>query len=268
MNSPIGVWRRERAIGGSAMGGASNSSLKRPGLSQGLWEYGLGFESLNLTVESIENALGFEAGASPLAIAQGIEDALKSAPADSEIRAGYRILPGPSLAVQKNGFRLAGVSFHTGPRVADALKGATGMAIFVATLGERFDQWVSDCLKLDNPFLGYAADVVGAEAVERLALWIEARIAQTAAHAAMTTTYPHSPGFDEWNLHDQEKLFSLLPPRFCGVRLSNSSVMQPLKSVSGVIGIGTGIVRQDFSRPISCGRPRRSVTVRENLDGA
>ncbi len=243
------------------MSGASNSSLKRPSLSQGLWEYGLGFESLDLTVDSIEDALGFEPGASPQALTQAIEDALGCVPGDSEIRAGYRILPGPSLAVQKNGFRLAGVAFHTGRSIADALQGATGMAIFTATLGERFDEWVSSCLKCGDPFLGYAADMVGAEAVNRLALWIEARIAQTAAHAAMTTTYPYSPGFDDWNVEEQEKLFSLLPARFCGVRLSGASGMRPLKSVSGVMGIGPGIIRQGCARRLCCGRLGRAAAM-------
>jgi hypothetical protein len=37
---------------------------------------------------------------------------------------------------------------------------------------------------------------------------------------------------------EQHKLFSLLPPGICGITLSDSALMHPIKSVSGITGIG------------------------------
>ncbi|RPI00292.1 MAG: hypothetical protein EHM64_17280, partial [Ignavibacteriae bacterium] len=35
-----------------------------------------------------------------------------------------------------------------------------------------------------------------------------------------------------------KKLFSFLPKRFCGVALTESALMIPIKSISGIIGVG------------------------------
>jgi hypothetical protein len=45
---------------------------------------------------------------------------------------------------------------------------------------------------------------------------------------------------------DQHDLFSLLPEDFCGIRLTESAMMVPVKSVSGIIGIGPGVERVDY----------------------
>ena len=55
-----------------------------------------------------------------------------------------------------------------------------------------------------------------------------------------------SPGYCEWSVAEQQKLFSLLPDKFCGVQLSESSLMYPIKSVSGIIGIGTGVEQKGY----------------------
>jgi hypothetical protein len=50
-----------------------------------------------------------------------------------------------------------------------------------------------------------------------------------------------SPGYCDWNVSEQHKLFNLLPESFCGIHLSESSLMNPIKSVSGIIGIGENL---------------------------
>jgi hypothetical protein len=45
---------------------------------------------------------------------------------------------------------------------------------------------------------------------------------------------------------DQFKLFSLLPENFCGIRLTDSALMIPIKSVSGIIGIGENVERKNY----------------------
>jgi hypothetical protein len=46
---------------------------------------------------------------------------------------------------------------------------------------------------------------------------------------------------------EQNKLFSFLPEGFCGVTLSESALMIPLKSISGVIGIGKEVMFNQYS---------------------
>jgi hypothetical protein len=54
----------------------------------------------------------------------------------------------------------------------------------------------------------------------------------------MKITNRYSPGYCGWNVSEQHKLFSLLEDNYCGISLNESALMQPIKSVSGIIGIG------------------------------
>jgi len=53
-----------------------------------------------------------------------------------------------------------------------------------------------------------------------------------------------SPGYCSWDVAEQHKLFSFFPTNFCGITLSDSSLMKPVKSVSGIIGIGSDLNRK------------------------
>ena len=49
---------------------------------------------------------------------------------------------------------------------------------------------------------------------------------------------PYSPGYCGWHVSGQRKLFAFLEPEAIGVTLNQSCLMQPLKSVSGVLVVG------------------------------
>ena len=66
-------------------------------------------------------------------------------------------------------------------------------------------------------------------------------------------SYPYSPGYCGWKVSDQQILFSLLPNQPCGVSLTASSLMCPIKSVSGVVGIGRQMTRQKYGCEL-CGK--------------
>ena len=58
------------------------------------------------------------------------------------------------------------------------------------------------------------------------------------AKEGLNITNRYSPGYCGWDVSEQQKLFFLLPENCCGIRLTDSSLMLPIKSVSGVIGVG------------------------------
>jgi hypothetical protein len=45
---------------------------------------------------------------------------------------------------------------------------------------------------------------------------------------------------------EQHALFALLPPQFCGISLGESALMHPVKSVSGIIGVGPEVKYSDY----------------------
>jgi hypothetical protein len=46
---------------------------------------------------------------------------------------------------------------------------------------------------------------------------------------------------------DQHKLFSFFPENCCGVSLTESALMHPIKSVSGIIGLGKEVRYREYT---------------------
>jgi len=61
------------------------------------------------------------------------------------------------------------------------------------------------------------------------------------AQTGLKITNRYSPGYCGWVTSEQHKLFALLPKDICSIRLTESSLMLPIKSVSGFIGIGPNV---------------------------
>ena len=94
--------------------------------------------------------------------------------------------------------------------------------------------------------LGYIFDVIGSVAVEKATEKIQEILKGELLKSKLGITDRFSPGYCEWNVAEQQKLFQLMPRGFCGVSLSQSSLMNPIKSVSGIIGIGTGLKEKGY----------------------
>jgi len=116
------------------------------------------------------------------------------------------------------------------------LKPCRKIALFLATIGDGVDQIIHRVMKKEPHFgliLDAAASVAVESSVGSLADTIEAEI-----DGDEGTTLRYSPGYCDWPLKEQLKLFRLLPAEKLDVSLSPELFMQPRKSVSGVIGIG------------------------------
>ena len=93
---------------------------------------------------------------------------------------------------------------------------------------------------------GYIIDAIASEYVEKSSAWLEDRVAEQAMLRRWKITNRHSPGYCDWPVSEQHKLFSLLPERFCGITLTESALMIPIKSLSGIIGLGPDVKRGAF----------------------
>jgi cobalamin-dependent methionine synthase I len=88
---------------------------------------------------------------------------------------------------------------------------------------------------------GYVVDVLANAVVEEAMDRVQENLSQEMAAAGLNITNRYSPGYCGWDIAEQQKLFSLLPEGFVGISLTPSSLMQPMKSVSGIIGIGKAV---------------------------
>lgn len=67
------------------------------------------------------------------------------------------------------------------------------------------------------------------------------------ASEGMVTTNRFNPGYCGWDVTEQHKLFSLMADNYCGIRLTESALMDPVKSGSGFIGIGKSVKRVPYT---------------------
>ena len=137
--------------------------------------------------------------------------------------------------------------FHVGKVIANQLKKAESLAFFVCTLGNEAELKYEKYFSTDHSLEGYIMNLAASEAADSLAENIHQRIRELASENSLHITNRFSPGYCNWNVAEQFKLFSLLPDNNIGITLTNSALMKPIKSVSGVIGIGADAVYKSYS---------------------
>ncbi len=108
-------------------------------------------------------------------------------------------------------------------------------AVFLVTLGEEADKLIADNIK-KRPHYGFILDAAASIAIESAAEYLEKTITKKLTNGARATMR-YSPGYCDWSIAEQKKLFSLLPYKKLDVKLSDDCLMSPRKSISGIIGI-------------------------------
>ncbi len=137
--------------------------------------------------------------------------------------------------------------FDAGKVVYNMLKKSEQLCLFICTAGKSIIEW-SRSLFADGDFLkGYLVDMAGSILVDMVADKIEKQIESEASKSGMFITNRYSPGYCNWNVSEQQHLFSFFPENFCGISLTSSSLMIPEKSISGIIGIGKKVKKVPYT---------------------
>lgn len=131
--------------------------------------------------------------------------------------------------------------FHVGKTIAGRLKRSREFVLFAVTLGPGPESLARELIREGNFLEGYLVDLIGSGLVESLVERVHQQIRELAASRGMKVTAHFSPGYCSWEVAEQHLLFGLLPPDWCGITLSDSGLMSPIKSVSGITGIGPGV---------------------------
>lgn len=161
------------------------------------------------------------------------------------VSAGFKFFTPGQTEVTKDTIIIDGVPLPIGKVLAGQLRQSEAAALFVATIGQGFNAWQNGVFEND-PAEGFFADLMGSAAAEGAAMWIECKIREYAAIYSLGTTNRYSPGYCGWDVSGQQELFRLLPENFCGIELTESSLMLPKKSVSGIIGIGKNAAVKEY----------------------
>jgi hypothetical protein len=124
--------------------------------------------------------------------------------------------------------------------VEDIFPRADRLALFAATLGERISREIGRRFASNDLALGCMLDSVASTAADIMVRITEERLSKNfgGQSNADTKVLAYSPGYCGWHMSGQRKLFDFLHPEQVGISLGDSFLMQPLKSVSGVMIAG------------------------------
>lgn len=220
--------------------------LRETEIENGAFEVSMEFDDLDFDRTDVELTLGYADGEIPVHFSGMIDDAVGQLSKRCEIRAGYRVLDIRRAEGHVDGLIVGGTFFKMDKIVTGQIKKSTQAALFVATIGPSMEEWSKQLLKGDDPALGYIADVTASTAAESATNTLHDHIGDKMRSIGLNVTNRYSPGYCNWSVAEQHLLFSLLPKDFCGVTLSDSALMHPIKSVSGIIGIGTDVKWRDY----------------------
>jgi cobalamin-dependent methionine synthase I len=142
--------------------------------------------------------------------------------------------------------------------------------LFVCTIGSGMETWAQKISSEGDPTLSYLVDTVASVTVEQATDVLHDHIGKHMMALGLKITNRYSPGYCDWLVSEQHLLFSFLPAHFCGITLTESALMIPIKSVSGIVGAGTAVKRVDYMCD-TCGMKdctyrvyRQEKTKREN----
>ena len=132
----------------------------------------------------------------------------------------------------------------------DVLDEAVSLALFAVTLGVQISERISALFDAGEFAEGYILDQVASFAADELAD-IAARRFQTDSARSDLAVLPYSPGYCGWHVSGQQALFAHLQPDEIGISLNDSCLMQPTKSVSGVLVLAP-VEAHEFSPSFPC----------------
>jgi hypothetical protein len=111
--------------------------------------------------------------------------------------------------------------------------------VFVATVGNKVEKKIKTAIENNRSDEASIIDAIASAAVENTIESFHSKVDMNLRTRSRRATLRFSPGYCDWDIREQKKLFKLIDTQKAGVKLSDSSLMSPRKSISGIIGIGS-----------------------------
>lgn len=122
--------------------------------------------------------------------------------------------------------------------IARLLERCEKVAVFTLTIGSHLEELVSYLAENGLVLQATVLDAIGSGAAEKLADSVQERIGILAKVEGMVISRRFSPGYCDWEVSQQKMVFKAMKDDTAGIRLTETCLMIPQKSVSGIIGIG------------------------------
>jgi hypothetical protein len=110
--------------------------------------------------------------------------------------------------------------------------GAEKVALCISTIGPDLEKDIKELMSDNEMLRALILDSLGSEAAEEVAIQSDRILAEKAREMDLWPSKRFSPGYGKWDIQEQRYVFSVLPGESIGVRLTESCMMIPRKSVS------------------------------------
>lgn len=120
--------------------------------------------------------------------------------------------------------------------------GSLGLALFAVTVGEEISRKIRALFSEDDFAPGSMLDTAASVGADMASGYMENYFKNYLFESGLfdnsSAVMRFSPGYCGWHVSGQRKLFEYLRPDKIGINLTDSCLMEPLKSVSGVVVFG------------------------------
>ena len=194
----------------------------------------LSFEELGITAADVYEQMGYHDAQPDKATQQETATILKEVSQWLRPRFSY-------FVVNKQ------PDFEMGNIILRQLRGSEAFALFVCTSGLEFETYQHRLKEQGDMVRVFIADALGSVIAEKCADQMEKALQESIDKLGWKHTNRFSPGYCGWHVSQQQLLFPLFQGHTCGVTLTDSSLMLPIKSVSGIIGLGKDVRHLDYT---------------------
>jgi hypothetical protein len=114
--------------------------------------------------------------------------------------------------------------------------------LFAVTIGKATSSEIDRLFEVNDYPLGCMLDAAASVTADRAAAKVEQQFSDALSEDGWSpksgAALRYSPGYCGWHISGQKKLFEYLRPEQIGITLRDSYLMEPIKSVSGVVLAG------------------------------
>lgn len=125
--------------------------------------------------------------------------------------------------------------------VSTYMKGCDTMIVLVSTIGPKLPEEINKAFAQWDYLRAMALDSIADNAIDNMNKQFWVKLVNRVKKEGKGITGMLSPGHSDWNIEQQKLLFELVDASAIGVSLTDSCLMMPIKSISGIYGIGKDI---------------------------
>ena len=175
-----------------------------------------------------------------------IKDILPELHFNEGISGGYILKENEPVSLKEGTVRIEDTVLNIGKQIGGYIRESSQMALFLCTAGEDFTRMTNQLNEQGDVMEAYILDAIGSLTVEKAMDKIQDNLRKQAKDEHIKISNRYSPGYCNWHLSEQKQLFELIGTHSTGILLSDSCLMSPTKSVSGIIGMGKDLKHHDY----------------------